>query len=362
MNIQPIETWLPINKKPLVISGPCSAESESQMLTTAEQLAETGMVNIFRAGIWKPRTRPNSFEGIGYPALSWLKKVKDQFGFTTAVEVANASHVKDCLEHDVDILWIGARTSANPFSVQEIADQLVGIDIPVFVKNPINPDLQLWIGALERINQAGITKMAAIHRGFSSHEHTSYRNIPKWEIPIELMRLYPELKIICDPSHISGNRQLLSHVSQKAMDLDMYGVMIESHYNPEVALSDKDQQVVPAQLKEIINKLIIRKTSTLNKDFEDHLTQLRSTIDEIDDEIIMKLAKRMEVAEEIGRYKKENDVTILQVKRWEEIINKRIAMGDSMGLSEEFMSKLLQIIHKESIRKQTEIMNDEKKC
>lgn len=360
MDILPIESWLSIAKKPLVISGPCSAESEQQMLTTAEQLKATGVVNIFRAGIWKPRTRPNSFEGIGSPALPWLKKVKDEFGFLTAVEVANASHARECIEQGVDILWIGARTTANPFSVQEIADELQGVDIPVFVKNPINPDLQLWIGALERINGAGIKKIAAIHRGFSSHEHTSYRNVPNWEIPIELMRLYPELKLICDPSHIAGNRHLLAHLSQKAMDLDMYGLMLESHYNPDIALSDKDQQVTPERLKEIINGLVIRKSTTLNRDFEDQLTRLRKTIDEIDDELIMKLAKRMEIAEEIGRYKKENEVTILQVKRWEEIINKRIEMGKSMNLSEEFMKKLLQIIHKESIRKQTGVMNEEK--
>jgi chorismate mutase len=357
MNIEPIEDWLPFNSKPLVISGPCSAESEAQMLTTAKQLAETGIVNIFRAGIWKPRTRPNSFEGIGTQGLVWLQKVKEQYGFITAVEVANANHVKDCLALGVDILWIGARTSANPFSMQEIADAVKGKDIPVFVKNPVNPDLQLWIGALERLNQAGITKLAAIHRGFSSHEHTSYRNVPMWEIPIELMRTYPELKIICDPSHIAGNRQLLPHLSQKAMDLNMHGLMLESHYNPEVALSDKEQQLTPAALKELIGNLTIRNSSTLNKDFADHLTGLRKTIDEIDDEIIMKLVKRMQVAEKIGEYKKENEVTILQVERWEEIISKRVVVGESMGLSEHFMKKLLQIIHKESIRKQTDIMN-----
>ena len=357
MNITPIESWFPVTNKPMVISGPCSAESERQMLTTAAQLAETGVVNVFRAGVWKPRTRPNSFEGIGLPALGWVQKVKEEFGFVTAVEVANASHAKACIEYDVDILWIGARTSANPFSVQEIADAIKGIDIPVFVKNPVNPDLQLWIGAMERINQAGVSKLAAIHRGFSSHEHTLYRNIPMWEIPIELMRLYPELNVICDPSHISGSRELLSHVAQKAMDLNMHGIMMESHYNPEVALSDKDQQVTPKMLKAIVDGLVIRTSTTDNQDFVDHLTELRKTIDTIDDEIVEKLAKRMEVAEKIGQYKKDNNVTILQVSRWEEIINKRIKMGDDMGLSEEFMKQLLQIIHKESIRKQTEIMN-----
>lgn len=357
MKIEPIQNWLPIASKPLVISGPCSAESEDQMLETASELAKTSVVDVFRAGIWKPRTRPNSFEGIGAKALGWLRKVKEQFGFMTAVEVANAQHVKDCLEYGVDILWIGARTAVNPFSVQEIADAVKGSDIPIFIKNPINPDLQLWIGALERINQAGITKLAAIHRGFSSYEHTSYRNIPKWEIPIELMRKYPELPIICDPSHIAGNRHLLAHLSQKAMDLNMHGLMLESHYNPDEAWSDKEQQVTPQRLKEIIRNLVIRKISTSNPNFTDSLSKLRKTIDEIDDEIIMKLAKRMEVAEKIGIYKKENDVTILQVDRWQEIINKRIAMGCSMGLSEEFLKKLLEVVHKESIKKQTAIMN-----
>lgn len=358
MKIEPIQNWLPQTERPLIVSGPCSAESEKQMLTTAKKLAKTNTVDIFRAGIWKPRTRPNCFEGIGTQGLEWLQKVKQEYGFLTAVEVANKHHVKDCLEWGVDILWIGARTAANPFSVQEIADTVKGRDIAVFVKNPINPDLQLWIGALERINQAGITKMAAIHRGFSSHEHTSYRNIPKWEIPIELMRLYPDLPLICDPSHIAGNRQLLAHLSQKAMDLNMYGLMIESHYNPDIALSDKNQQIVPKRLKEIVDNLVIRKVSTNNPDFADQLLKLRKTIDEIDDEIIMKLVKRMELAEKIGTYKKENNVTILQVERWQEIISKRIELGNSMGLSEPFIKKLLEVIHKESIKKQTEIMNE----
>lgn len=358
MKIEPIQNWLPQTERPLIVSGPCSAESEKQMLTTAKKLAKTNTVDIFRAGIWKPRTRPNCFEGIGTQGLEWLQKVKQEYGFLTAVEVANKHHVKDCLEWGVDILWIGARTAANPFSVQEIADTVKGRDIAVFVKNPINPDLQLWIGALERINQAGITKMAAIHRGFSSHEHTSYRNIPKWEIPIELMRLYPDLPLICDPSHIAGNRQLLAHLSQKAMDLNMYGLMIESHYNPDIALSDKNQQIVPKRLKEIVDNLVIRKVSTNNPDFADQLLKLRKTIDEIDDEIIMKLVKRMKLAEKIGTYKKENNVTILQVERWQEIISKRIELGSSMGLSEPFIKKLLEVIHKESIKKQTEIMNE----
>ncbi len=242
MQITPLQDWLHTVEKPLLISGPCSAESKEQMLETAAQLAETGIVKIFRAGIWKPRTRPDSFEGIGTKGLVWLREVKEQFGFLTATEVANAQHVKEAIAQQVDILWIGARTVVNPFSVQEIADAIKDTDIPVLVKNPINPDLQLWIGALERINKAGITKIAAIHRGFSSHEHSAYRNIPMWEIPIELMRLYPDLPLLCDPSHIGGNRELLAPISQQAMDLNMAGLMLESHCNPDVALSDKHQQ------------------------------------------------------------------------------------------------------------------------
>ncbi len=356
MQITPLQDWLPF-ARPLLISGPCSAESEEQMLETAAQLAEIGLVKIFRAGIWKPRTRPDSFEGIGTKGLVWLREVKEKFGFLTATEVANTQHVKEAIAHQVDILWIGARTVVNPFSVQEIADTIKGIDIPVFVKNPINPDLQLWIGALERINKAGITKIAAVHRGFSSHEHSAYRNIPMWEIPIELMRLYPKLPLLCDPSHIGGNRNLLAPISQQAMDLNIAGLMIESHCNPDMALSDKNQQIVPQRLKEIIENLTIRELSTSNLEFADQLSKLRQAIDEIDNEIIMKLVKRMNISEKIGIYKKENNVTVLQVERWQEILSKNITLGNSMGLSPYFVKKILEYVHKESIKKQTEIMN-----
>tara|TARA_Y100000782_G_scaffold66442_1_gene72283 strand:- start:18585 stop:19661 length:1077 start_codon:yes stop_codon:yes gene_type:complete len=355
MQIQPIENWLHDVKKPLVISGPCSAESEEQVLKTAALLAETGSVNVFRAGIWKPRTRPNTFEGIGEEGLVWLQKVRELYGFKIAVEVANSSHVEACLKHGVDILWIGARTAANPFSVQEIADAIKGTDIPVMVKNPINPDLQLWIGALERINQAGITKLAAIHRGFSLHEMSPYRNVPKWEIPIELKRLYPDLQIICDPSHIAGKRDLIPHLAQKAMDLDMFGLMIEAHCDPDNAWSDKAQQLTPEALKTLLDNLVIRETASPDPEFKDQLTILRQQIDLLDDDIMEKLGKRMEIAAQIGAYKKANNVTVLQVSRWQEILSKRIAQGEGLKLRDAFVKKFLEIIHEESIRNQTNI-------
>ncbi len=355
MKIEPIKNWLQDAEKPLVISGPCSAESEDQVLKTAALLAETEKVDVFRAGIWKPRTRPNSFEGIGEDGLKWLQKVREQYGFKLAVEVANKNHVEACLKHSIDILWIGARTAANPFSVQEIADALQGVDIPVMVKNPINPDLQLWIGALERINQAGITKLAAIHRGFSLHEMSPYRNVPKWEIPIELKRLYPDLEIVCDPSHIAGKRELIPHLAQKAMDLDMFGLMIEAHCDPDNAWSDKAQQLTPSALKELLDQLVVREKASSNQQFTDQLSVLRQQIDLLDDDILEKLGKRMEIAIQIGEYKKANNVTVLQVNRWQEILSKRIEQGKGMNLRDVFVKKLLEIIHEESIRSQTNI-------
>ena len=357
LNIKPISEWLPKAGKPLIISGPCGAETEEQVLKTAHEIAKLGKVTVFRAGIWKPRTRPNSFEGVGSVGLPWLKKVKEQTGLPTAVEVANAQHAYEALKHGVDILWIGARTTVNPFSVQEIADAIKGVDIPVMIKNPVNPDIQLWIGALERINQAGITKLVGIHRGFHSFEKTKYRNAPKWEIAIELKTMCPELPIICDPSHISGRIDLLQAVSQKALDLDMAGLMIESHIDPPSALSDAKQQVTPSQLAELLSGLTIRAAVSHNKEFTNQLEQLRHIIDEIDDELMHAMGRRMGIAVQIGEYKRDNNVTILQVNRWEEIINKRLHLANSLGLSDEFVKQLLQLVHKESIRKQTEIMN-----
>jgi len=357
LQLESISTWLKTDNKPLLISGPCSAETESQMVTTAKQLAATGKVHALRAGIWKPRTRPGQYEGAGEEGLKWLALAKKETGLPITTEVANASHVEACLKAGVDILWIGARTTVNPFSVQEIADSLKGVDIPVMVKNPVNPDIELWIGALERLNKAGITKMAAIHRGFSSFEKGPFRNAPMWDLAIELKTQIPELDILCDPSHISGNRELISFISQKALDLDMAGLMIESHITPDAAWSDAKQQVTPAALAKIIEGLVVRTPSTENKKVKDSLSVFRDQIDQLDDEIMHKFSARMKISEKIGQYKKENNVTILQVNRWEEIIATRVAIGLAMGLSEEFMKDMLKLVHHESIQVQTKIMN-----
>ena len=298
--IDSITGWLNINK-PLVISGPCSAETETQMISTAKQIAATGKVHALRAGIWKPRTRPGQYEGAGEEGLQWLIAAKKETGLPVTTEVANAAHVEACLKAGVDMLWVGARTTVNPFSVQEVADALKGVDIPVMVKNPVNPDLELWIGALERLNRAGIKKMAAIHRGFSSFEKGPFRNAPMWDLAIELKTRIPELEIICDPSHISGTRDLIALVAQKALDLDMAGVMIESHINPDAAWSDAKQQVTPAALAQIIDGLVVRTVSSDNKTFKDTLSVLRDQIDQLDDEIMQKISARMKVSEKIGQ-------------------------------------------------------------
>ncbi len=356
LQLEPISSWTKVNR-PLIISGPCSAETEEQMVATAKQIAATGKVHALRAGIWKPRTRPGQYEGAGEEGLKWLIRAKQETGLPVATEVANAAHVEACLKAGVDILWVGARTTVNPFSVQEVADALKGVDVPVLVKNPINPDVELWLGALERINKAGITKLAAIHRGFSSFEKGPFRNAPMWDLAIELKTRVPELDIVCDPSHIAGNRDLISFISQKALDMDMAGLMIESHINPDAAWSDAKQQVTPAVLAKIIDELVVRKPSTDNKTFKDTLSILREQIDQLDDEIMSKLAARMKISEKIGQYKKENNVTILQVSRWEEIVQTRIALCKAMGLNEEFTSDLLKLIHHESIQVQTKVMN-----
>jgi chorismate mutase len=357
LNIQPLSSWIKTGKEPLLIAGPCSAETEDQLVATAHLLAATGKVSALRAGIWKPRTRPGEFEGIGSIGLEWLKRAKEETGLPTAVEVATAKHVEEALKMGVDILWVGARSTANPFTVQEIADALKGVDVPVMVKNPVNPDLSLWIGALERINNAGITKMAAIHRGFSSYEKSAFRNEPMWDIAIQLKTLAPELPIINDPSHITGNRSLIGYISQKALDLDMQGLMIESHIDPTVAWTDAAQQVTPATLVEIINHLVLRKPDTNNAEVKDALSELRNQIDKIDDLLIQKAAERMQISEKIGKYKKDNNITILQVNRWDEIMNKRTAYAKALKLSPEFTEKLLELLHAESIRRQTEVMN-----
>lgn len=357
LEIQSLNTWITNGNEPLIIAGPCGAETHSQIIETASLLKEISSVKLFRAGIWKPRTRPNSFEGVGEEGLIWLKDVQKQYNLKTTVEVANAQHTELALKHGVDVLWIGARTTGNPFSVQEIADVLKGVDIPVFVKNPIHADVQLWLGAIERMANVGITKLAAIHRGFHYAGKTKYRNKPMWEIAIELKTILPNLPIICDPSHISGNRELIESVSQKALDLGMNGLMIESHINPSVALSDAQQQLTPAALKELLARLIYRQTTSQNPECIDKLEQFRNMIDEIDDEILNILKKRMTVIEQIGEYKKVQGVTVFQVNRWKEILETRPLWAEKIGLPAVITEKICQVLHEESIRIQTELMN-----
>lgn len=342
------------NQRPLVISGPCSAESEEQVLATGRALAANG-VKIFRAGIWKPRTKPGGFEGVGVIGLPWLQKLKQETGMYTAVEVATKAHVDAALAFGVDILWIGARTTANPFAMQEIADALKGHNVPVLIKNPVNPDIELWIGGIERIYRAGITRIGVIHRGFSSAEKKIYRNLPQWHLPIELRRRYPNLPIICDPSHIGGRRDLVQPLSQQAMDLGFDGLIIESHCNPEVAWSDAKQQVTPDTLTEILSSLVIRDKANTTESLSD----LRQQIDEIDNQILEILAKRMRVSCEIAQYKKENDVQVLQAGRYDEILTKRSQQGVEMGMSEEFVKEVFESIHAESVRKQLALINNE---
>ncbi|MGL1888496.1 MAG: chorismate mutase [Reichenbachiella sp.] len=362
LTLSPMENWIDGLEGPLIIGGPCSAESEEQVLETARQIKANTNIKVLRAGIWKPRTRPGAFEGIGVVGLKWLQKAKAETGLMTAVEVATPEHVELALQFGVDILWIGARTTVNPFAVQAVADSLKGHDVPVLVKNPINPDLQLWVGALERINQAGITKLGAIHRGFSAATGSQYRNDPSWEIPIELKRLVPNLPIVCDPSHIAGNRALIEPISQKAFDLQMSGVIIESHIDPDNALSDAKQQITPKTLGQILDRLVIRDADSEDVDFELRLKNLREKIDKIDNELLEVLAQRMQVAEEIAEHKKEHNITILQVGRYEEIMENRVAKGKSLLLQEQFVHDLYEMIHNNSIKRQTAIMNgDESK-
>ncbi len=348
-----------LTERPFVISGPCSAESEEQLLKTALALKEIPAVRVFRAGIWKPRTRPNSFEGVGVKGLKWLKNVKEKTGLATAVEVANQSHVFEALKFGVDVLWIGARTTANPFSVQEIADALQGVDVPVWVKNPVNPDLQLWIGALERLNNAGIHRLGAIHRGFTTHEKTPYRNAPKWQIPIELKRLVPDIPLICDPSHISGSSQFLQELSQKALDLTMAGLMIETHTNPENALSDAKQQILPSALSELLRNLKMRSNDESMSD--DILAGLRRESNAVDYELLEILSRRMDVVRRIGEYKKEHNLAILQVQRWQEVIEDRLETGDMLGLEKKFVKDIYEILHSYAIKLQSAVMNVDEK-
>lgn len=357
LKLTPLSEWGFGWKAPIFIAGPCSAESEDQVMQTARRLTKT-RVDMLRAGIWKPRTRPNTFEGMGSPALKWLKDAGFDTQLPVTVEVANVKHVYEALRSGVDVIWIGARTTVNPFAVQEICDALQGVDIPVMVKNPVNPDLELWIGAFERLNQSGITKLAAIHRGFSTYEKTRWRNRPKWEIPIELKRRYPELPVICDPSHICGNRELLQEVSQTAMDIGLDGIMLESHITPDKALSDAKQQVVPERYGEIVESLVFRHQETPPESAATALESRRQNIDRIDKYIIELLAERMEIVREIGAYKRENNLTILQRDRWNEILESRHEFGRRKQLTDKFVRDVFQAIHKESIHHQAEVMND----
>ena len=335
-------------ERPFVIAGPCSAESEEQVMTTAKQLAMFGCHN-FRAGVWKPRTKPGGFEGHGEPALVWLQQVKKE----TKMQVATPEHVELCLKYGIDILWVGARTTANPFAMQALADSLKGVDVPVLVKNPVNPDLELWIGALERLNQAGVKRMAAIHRGFSSYDKKIYRNAPMWQIPIELHRRIPELPIFSDPSHMGGRRELIAPLCQQAMDLGFDGLIVESHCDPDKAWSDAKQQVTPDVLDYILSLLVIRDENTSTEG----ITTLRKQIDELDNQLMELLAKRMRVCREIGHYKKEHNMTVLQTSRYNEILDKRGAQGSLLGMGPEFVAHVFESIHEESVRQQIEIIN-----
>ena len=352
-DIKPIKFCGVDSKRPVVIAGPCSAETEEQVMETAKDLAKNG-VRIFRAGIWKPRTKPGGFEGVGSVGLTWLQEVKKETGMLVATEVANKQHVEEALNAGVDVLWIGARTSANPFAMQEIADSLVGADVPVLVKNPVNPDLELWIGAMQRIYNAGIRQIGAIHRGFSAYGKHLYRNMPQWHIPIELRRRMPELTLICDPSHIGGKRELVAPLSQQAMDMGFDGLIVESHCDPDSAWSDKSQQVTPEVLNFILNMLVVRDTTQTTES----LTLVRQQIDQIDNDLLEALSKRMRISREIGQYKKEHSMPVVQTGRYDDILNSRAAAAEELGMNGDFMKTVYQAIHEESVRQQIEVLNN----
>jgi chorismate mutase len=359
LEINPIKHWLPQINNPLIIAGPCSLETEEQAMDTARQLAKDHRVFVYRGGVWKPRTRPGSFEGIGSIGLKWLQMVREETGMPVGTEVANAQHTEEALKAGLDVLWIGARSTASPFVVQEIADVVKGTDAVVMVKNPVNPDVQLWVGAFERLSQAGIKNMVAIHRGFTPFRETEYRNYPNWKTVIELRRIMPNLPIICDPSHIGGKREYLFDISQKAFDMGLDGLMIESHCDPSCALSDKEQQLTPTDLAKLLDRLVIRNVKTDNKLFENQLELLRNRIDALDRELLETLSARMEIARQIGLYKKENNVTAFQVGRFSEIMEKRTKLGESLNLNGHLVQQMFQIIHEDSVRMQTEILDNE---
>lgn len=352
-----IKNWVKKPESPLIIAGPCSAETEEQVLHTAQGISKDDRVKVFRSGVWKPRTRPGNFEGAGHEALKWLQTVKQETGLLTTVEVASTAHVEAALKHDIDIFWIGARTTVNPFMVQEIAEALKGTDVPVMVKNPVNPDLQLWIGAVERMHKAGLESVVAIHRGFSSLSQNKYRNYPNWALLIEFKSLMPDVPVIGDPSHIAGKSEMILEVSQRAIDLDIDGLMIETHIDPANAKTDARQQVSPLQLSEILDQLVFRSAKSTDFEFLNRLEQLRKRIDKIDLDIVDLLSARMQIVEEIGLYKKENDITVLQIERWKDILKSMVSQAENAGVDKEFVKQIYQLVHEESIRLQTEIMN-----
>ena len=354
----PVSQWnLFPEGQPLVIAGPCSAESEIQVMETARRIKSSG-VNVFRAGIWKPRTHPNTFEGVGTPGLKWMQRVKSELGMKISTEVASERHVFDCLKYGVDMVWLGARTTANPFLVQEIAEALRDVDIPVLVKNPVSPDLDLWIGALERLNQAGIRKLGVIHRGFSTFEKIPYRNSPEWQIAIELRSRYPQIPFFCDPSHMAGSTKYIEEISQRSLDLGLDGLMIETHCDPTCALSDAKQQLTPQELGELLSRLVVRRQDSDNIEYKENIDQLRAKIDVIDDNILFILASRMRISRQIGEYKKKNNIAILQTSRWDSILERVTAKGAEYGLSEKFVTTLFNAVHEASVQEQNVILGD----
>ena len=359
LDLVPLYEWgMFTEPRPSVVAGPCSAETEEQVLETAKGLRELG-INVFRAGIWKPRTHPGCFEGVGIPGLKWLQKVQKEYGLKVAVEVANEKHVYECLKHGVDVVWIGARTTANPFLVQEIADALAGSDVPVLVKNPVNPDLDLWIGALERLYGAGIRKLGVIHRGFSTFDKIRYRNDPHWDIAIELRSRFPKLPFFVDPSHMGGSRDYIQEISQRSLDLGFEGLMVEAHCNPSTALSDSKQQLTPEQLKDMLhNNIVVRDADSESKEWKENIDQLRAKIDVIDENILYALSSRMQISRRIGEYKKDNNVAIVQASRWDSILDKVIEKGHEYGLSEKFLKDVFNAIHEASVEVQNEIISD----
>ena len=358
LEIIPLYEWgMFTEPRPSVVAGPCSAESEEQVMETAKGLREMG-INVFRAGIWKPRTHPGCFEGVGAEGLGWLQKVRDEYGLKISTEVASEKHVMECIRHGVDLVWLGARTTANPFLVQEIADALKGTDIPVLVKNPVNADLDLWIGALERLNRAGIKKLGVIHRGFSTFDKIKYRNDPQWQVAIELRSRYPELPFFVDPSHLGGSKDYIPEISQRSLDLGFEGLMIESHCNPSVALSDAKQQLTPAELSDLLyNQVVVRDKDSDAPQWKENIDQLRAKIDIIDENILYALGSRMNVSRQIGEYKKENNIAILQTSRWDKVLSKVVEKGKDYGLTEKFLKDVFTAIHEASVEVQNEIIS-----